>query len=391
MVELFWLLLPVAACSGWMAGAKNKSTALVKQLKQPNDFAFNQKYIKGLNLILNEQTDKAVDVFIDLFSVDNDTVETHLALGNLFRRRGEVERALRVHQNVIARPNLCPQQRLNGMLELGYDYLFAGVLDRAENIFNDILKQDQNNTSAIQYLLDIYQQQRDWQSAINMALLLRKQTLNKYTTSIAHYYCELTVIAKEKNDYSEALFFIKQALKYQENNLRANLIYADLCLLNGQIKKGLNIYFDIANAHKNYLDIILPLLINSNLNYSDKLNNLISFIEKLIVNTPQVLIIKEVAGLLLTHKGYDYTLELVANAAINTPKLRIILNLLELISETGFVNTHNYNKIRDGIEKIISAQKLYSCNNCGFNYSELLWLCPSCKSWDTIVSTDFSD
>ncbi len=396
MLELFWLLLPVAAGSGWLAGVKNNKTQLNTKAKN-KDIAFNQKYIKSLNLILNEQTDKAVDVLIDLFSVDNDTVETHLALGSLFRRRGEVERAIRIHQNVIARPNLAPQQRLNGLLELGCDYLYAGVLDRAENVFIDILKQDTQNIQSLQYLLDIYQQQQDWQSAINIALLLQKQTFNKctqhakYAKNIANYYCELTVVAKERGNLTEAFFYNRQALKYQENNLRANLIFADLCILNKQIKKGLNIYINIADSHRNYLDIIMPLLIKAYLQHESKVNNLIIFVEKQVKQVPQVLCINEVIALFTEHKGYNYILEMVADSAVKSPKLRSIFNLLQLIGEEGFVDSRNYIRIRDCIGNIIDEQKLYQCNNCGFNCRELLWLCPSCKSWDTISNIEFVD
>ena len=393
MLELFWLLLPVAACSGWIAGSKNKLK--ITKGKHPKDSTLNQQYIKGLNLILNEQTDKAVDVFINLFSVDDETVETHLALGSLFRRRGEVERALRIHQNVIARPNLCPQQRLNGMLELGYDYLFAGVLDRAENIFNDILKQYPNNTVALGYLLDIYQQQRDWQAAINIALLLNKHSFgnnpNKYTKNIIQYYCELTSSAIEKCDYNNAIAYNRQALKIQDNNIRANLMLAELCLVDNQTDKGLNIYLNIARLHRNYLDIILPLLITAHVKHSDKTDDLLDFIEKLIVSAPQVLIIKDVVNLLVEHKGHEEAFNLIADAAVTTPRLRIMSNLLELIGERGFKSIDYYNKICEGLQKLLSDQKNYNCNNCGFTCRELLWLCPSCKNWDTINNLDFVD
>ncbi len=393
MLELFWLLLPVAACSGWIAGSKNKLK--LSSSRQFKDNTFNQKYIKGLNLILNEQTDKAVDVFIDLFSVDNDTVETHLALGSLFRRRGEVERAIRIHQNVIARPNLCAQQRLNGMLELGYDFLFAGVLDRAENIFNDILKQYPNNIIALQYLLDIYQQQRDWQAAINIALLLKKHSFgsypDKYTKNVVHYYCELTVSAMEKCDYNNASVYNHQALKIKDKNVRANLILAEICLITDQPAQGLSIYFDTARSHKNYLDIILPVLITAHLKYSDKIEDLIIFIEQLITKVPQVLIIKDVVNLLVEYKGHEDAFNLIADAAVTTPRLRMMSNLLELIGERGFKSIDYYNKICEGLQKLLSDQKNYNCNNCGFTCRELLWLCPSCKNWDTITNLDFVD
>lgn len=393
MVELFWLLLPVAACSGWLAGNKNKK--IVPNLSQvfSKETNFNQKYIEGLNLILNEQPDKAVDVFIDLFSVDNDTVETHLALGSLFRRRGEVERAIRIHQNVIARPSLCREQRIHGMLELGSDYLVAGVLDRAENIFNDILKQEPNQLTALLHLLDIYQRQQDWQAAINVALLLQKQKDNrlKYNKNIAHYYCELTILSKMRGNLHEALFFNHQALKYQTSNVRANLILADLYICDQQINKGIEIYYETAQAHNDYLDIILPLLIKVYREQALPVNDLLMVIENLIIQVPRVLSIKEVINFLLEYKEHQAIIEVISHIIPKVPSLRIMENLLELIAGTQCTNSQNYDIFRKSVQELISRQKSYNCNNCGFNCSELLWLCPSCKSWDTIQHDDFTD
>ncbi|RKZ57943.1 MAG: lipopolysaccharide assembly protein LapB, partial [Candidatus Parabeggiatoa sp. nov. 3] len=128
MIELLWLLLPVAAASGWLV-------ARFQRRPQVTHFSWSPDYFKGLNYLLNEEPDKAIDVFIKLIEVDSDTVETHLALGILFRRRGEVNRAIRIHQNIIKRPTLHPQQRSLALFELGQDYRHAGLLDRAEQLF----------------------------------------------------------------------------------------------------------------------------------------------------------------------------------------------------------------------------------------------------------------
>lgn len=392
MAELLWLLLPVAACSGYLAALKSTGAKIFNKSKQNQEFKFNQKYIKGLNCILNEETDKAVDIFIDLFSVDHDTVETHMALGSLFRRRGEVERALRIHQNVIARPNLCSEQRLNGMIELGYDYLCAGVLDRAENIFKDIIKQYPHNITSLKYLLNIYHQQREWLSAIDIALLLQKYSTNRFDKNIAHYYCEL---AEQKNEYghtNDAYFYNRQALKYQSDNVRANLLLAILSICNSQVKKGLRIYINLAETSSKYLDIILPLLINTyNQYYSSKNNEVLSFIEVLSIKKPQVLAIKEVVYLLFDNKGYEYTKSLLAKSVANSSKLRILHNLLELIGTQSFVDSNHFRIFYNSIENLLSDQKNYLCNNCGFTFRELLWSCPSCKNWDTIFHIDFND
>lgn len=129
MTDLLFLLLPVAAASGWLMASRREVADKLQLNRVPKD------YLVGLNFLLNEQPDRALDVFIKMLEVDNDTVETHLALGSLFRRRGEVDRAIRIHQNLIARPHLNKQQRILALLELGQDYMRAGVLDRAERIF----------------------------------------------------------------------------------------------------------------------------------------------------------------------------------------------------------------------------------------------------------------
>lgn len=389
MIDLLWLLLPVAACSGWMAAnKKNITTKYFDKDNSNNNFKFNQKYISGLNFVLNDETDKAIDVFLELFSVDNDTVETHMALGSLFRRRGEVERALRVHQNIIARPSLCSQQRLSGMLELGYDYLCAGVLDRAENIFKDIIKHYPYNPIALKHLLDIYQRQRDWYSAIEIALLLQKNTHHRYAKNIAHYYCELAQIKREQGSYNDANFYVRQALKFQDDSIRANLLLANLYITNEQIKKGLKIYYNLVESNQGYLDIVLPLLITTSIRYNYD-SNLTRFIGDLARNNLRVLTIPEVIMFLLETKGYEYTWQQVAQASEDNTTLNLLFSLIKMIGESGFVEQNNYFLLNNCVTRLLAQSKNYSCSNCGFIYSELLWLCPSCKSWDTVQHVDF--
>ncbi|MDY6992503.1 MAG: lipopolysaccharide assembly protein LapB, partial [Pseudomonadota bacterium] len=145
MIELLWLLLPIAAASGWL---------VAKQRDMPQSMhPLSPYYFKGLNYLLNEEPDKAIDAFIKIIEIDNETVETHLALGALFRRRGEVNRAIRIHQNLIARPALSPQQRFSAMLELSQDYYRAGLLDRAEYLFQELTHSQEHQIYAYHQLL----------------------------------------------------------------------------------------------------------------------------------------------------------------------------------------------------------------------------------------------
>jgi len=161
--DLLWLLLPLAAASGWYVARFDQRRQAKRSLDLPS------AYFKGLNFLLNEQPDKAIEVFIQVLEVNSDTVETHLALGNLFRRRGEVERAIRVHQNLIARPTLDKDQRTHALLELGQDYLKAGLLDRAESLFLELAEIRAHSEQALRHLLHIYQQEKEWEKAVKEA------------------------------------------------------------------------------------------------------------------------------------------------------------------------------------------------------------------------------
>ena len=165
------LLLPVAALSGWYIGRKSNTQQPVRK----NNAILPPDYFLGLNYLINEQPDKAVDVFIKMLEVNSETYETHLALGNLFRRRGEVDRAIRIHQNLIARPQLKKSQRTAALTELAQDYFRAGVLDRAEKIFLELLEIGESQSVHLQTLLYIYQQQKDWQQAVQIAQRLAEK------------------------------------------------------------------------------------------------------------------------------------------------------------------------------------------------------------------------
>src|SRR6476469_7136107 len=171
-MESFCLLLALAALAGaWYLGYQSK-----QKKHESEKLTLPRDYLVGLNFLLNEEPDKAVDIFIKMLEVDSNTVETHLAVGKLFRKRGEVDRAIRIHQNLIARPQLEKVYREQSLYELGKDYLSAGMLDRAERIFQDLINSKNYTAHALSTLLDIYQQEKDWENAVNIALKYAQYT-----------------------------------------------------------------------------------------------------------------------------------------------------------------------------------------------------------------------
>ena len=178
----------VAAAAGWFFGRYRASggagrTAPANKL--------SEEYFRGLSFLLEEEPDKALEVFLRMADVDNDTVETHFALGNLYRRRGEVERAIRVHESIMARPSLSDDHRLHAMFALGEDYFRAGLFDRAERLFQQLAEGGGRRVAALRYLLRIFEQQRDWEQAIAAHRRLVALASPEHPTAIAHYHCEL--------------------------------------------------------------------------------------------------------------------------------------------------------------------------------------------------------
>ena len=223
-LEVLWLLLPVAAGTGWWA-ARNAGRPNVRKRERAG---LRSDYFQGINYLLNEQPDKALDVFIKLIEVDSETVETHLALGNLYRRRGDVDRAIRIHQNLIAREALSLPQRTEGLLELAQDYMSAGLLDRAEELFTELAEDSEYRVQALRQLIDIYEQEKDWPKAIASARKLEKATGNQLGWIIAHYCCEQAGRHCKEGDLDRALKHVQQARNMHAACVRASLLEADI-------------------------------------------------------------------------------------------------------------------------------------------------------------------
>ena len=241
MPEIYWLLLLLAGVIGWFLAQifyKNRSKP-----KIPGE------YLKGLNYLLNEQPDKALEVFIDLVDVDTETVETHLVLGNMFRRRGEVDRAIRIHQNLIARPALEAIDKSTALLELAKDYLKAGLLDRAETLLNDVIEIGMQTDEAYPLLLGLYEQEKEWSLAIETTKKLEKVKGKKMNHITAHYYCELSEVAFENsgNDENEpkklAKQLAKKALSYDKNCARASVLLGNIAMHEENYKAAIKILY----------------------------------------------------------------------------------------------------------------------------------------------------
>lgn len=373
MTSAWLLLLPVAALSGFFSKRKSPKPRN-KRSRIPRE------YVIGLNYLLQEQPDKAVDLFVRLLEVDADTVETHLALGRLFRRQGELERAIRIHQNLVARPNLETTQRVQALLALGEDYMSAGVLDRAEHLLQEIADMDEYSEQSLWHLLSIYQQQKNWSMAIHTAELF--QPTEKVLVPLSHYHCEVGEIARQQNQSDIARQSFKRALLLDENCVRATWQLARLESSLGHDKAAIRYYRRVQDQDPDFLPEILPELAAC----CDRLGEpaeLMSFLWDVLDESPRASAILMLATRLKVWQGEQLARAFLIEHLQQRPSLRGINYLiawqLEQSPESSeLVALHALSA------RLLAVKPIYRCEHCGVVGKVLHWFCPSCKTWGQI-------
>lgn len=373
------LLLPVVAASSWYVGYR----ALDKENK-PKTNTVPRDYLIGLNFLLDEQPDKAVDIFIKMLEVDSDTVETHLALGSLFRRRGEVDRAIRIHQNLIARPHLSKQQRISSLIALGQDYMRAGVLDRAERVFLEVVEQGEDTELSLKYLLDIYQQEKEWDKAVQIARKLTSTQFLDMHVNIAHYYCELAMQAHHDKDNETARGYLRKALAFDPKCARASLLHGDIEMQEGRYRAAIRFYKNVKQQNPDYLsETLLPLE-----KCYEKIGNepeLVAYLRECLREYMRISVVLVLARKIQQLEGIQSAITFIAESLTKHPSVRGLKKLIELQLQTvDAKGRENLKILEDLMETMLENKPVYRCTNCGFNGKQLHWICPRCRHWSTV-------
>ena len=380
MPDLLFLLLPVAAASGWLLAR----SGVKKQTEQKTACVYEPDYYKGLNFLLNEQPDKAIDVFIHLLEVDSETVETHLALGSLFRKRGEVDRAIRIHQNLIARPSLDQEQRANALLELGQDYMYAGLFDRAENLFSELYETGKQQTKALQNLKEIYQQEKVWDKCLTVVKKLESYTKQSYSEEIAHYYCELAELAIKSGDTQKITDLIKKAKQSSPNSVRASMMEAELEVSQENFKKALRLYNQIIENDPAFASEILPQVVTC-YRQTASAEDLLDYLHQLFVKTQDTLVLGQIVDLVSQSQGYKQAIDYLMEQLDKSPSLRGLNYLTHILkAHTNFASEKASDVLVRILDNELSARPAYCCKRCGYTAKMLHWQCPGCRSWGTI-------
>ncbi len=255
MLELLFLLLPVAAAYGWYMGRRS-----AQQSKQDDASRLSRDYVAGVNFLLSNQQDKAVDLFLDMLKEDTGTVEAHLTLGNLFRSRGEVDRAMRIHQSLMESASLTYDQRLLAVQQLGRDYMAAGLYDRAEDMFKQLVDETDFRLGALQQLLQIYQATSDWQSAIEVAERLVKLGKEKHRGEIANFWCELALQQMAANDLDKAMALLRKGAAADRNSARVSIMMGRVWMEKGDYAKAVESLERVIDQDKELVGETLEML-----------------------------------------------------------------------------------------------------------------------------------
>ena len=372
-------LLPVAAVSGWYLGKRNSERRRHARVSE-----LSSSYFRGLNYLLNEQPDKAIEVFLQLAEYNRDTVETHLALGNLFRRRGEVDRAIRVHQHLIARPNLSEEEKTIALLELGEDYMRAGLLDRAETLFTDLVAMDAQAPSALKHLIGIYQHEKDWEKAIEHARRMDKITGESEGATIAQFYCELAEQARAAKQFDDARKWLDEALHSQPESVRAQIVLGHLELQEGNVKAAVTAFERVATLDVDFVPEILPQLLDCYARLG-QMQRAEKFLLDNIDRSHGVAPVIALAKLFASTRGEGIAIEFLTRQLRQRPSVRGLMTLIvtDLHRSEGPARD-NLLVLQDLTRRLLEGQAAYRCTRCGFGAKSHHWQCPSCKTWGSV-------
>lgn len=381
MLEDFWLvlvLLPLAAASGWYL----RGRAWRPEEQAP---VVNPDYLRGISHLVNDDADKAIEVFVRLLEVDNETVETHLALGNLFRRQGEVDRALRVHQNLVARPNLQAVHRNQARIELAQDYLRAGVMDHAEDLYRELLDQGMFMDRVLRGLITIYEAQREWQHAIET--MRRLESVRGYAMRpvTAQYFCELADDARADGDHENAFKYLKSARSEFRECLRASLLQGEIEESAGNREAAIKAYRQVTKHDPDFATEVLEPLQRC---YAaqENLRGYRRFLDDLIGSHDGVA--PQIARARLSQEEGDYDAAIADLSAYleRYPNWIAFYHLLDITwSDSRAGLSGPLDSLRQSLRNMLAQQPLYHCGQCGFSGRYLHWQCPSCQQWNTIA------
>lgn len=380
-----FILIIAALAVGFFLG---RNTTPQKRRSHPTDYPLN--YYKGLSYLFNEQPDAAIDAFINALDVNDDTLEAHLALGNMLRRRGEVTKAIKIHQNLLASTGLTQNQLEEAQLALSRDYIRSGLLDRAELLLLELVERaSEYKAAALLHLMEIYRDENEWDKAIDMAAELNhKKYADKHDLPLneiqAHFSCEQAMLDMATNDTKAVRLHLTDALKFDPHSVRASLLLATIEHADSNYVEVLEHLHKIPQQNPDFIIEGLELLCDAyeQLGQQDKLvDYLFSLLTEHSSNTLIITIADKLFAYQDTFKAEDF----IAQQLKDKPSIRTLSRLVEFhLPHSEGKAKENLGLLKQLVDKVIAEKPSYCCNKCGFTGNSLYWLCPGCKHWGRV-------
>ncbi|MGI9287307.1 MAG: lipopolysaccharide assembly protein LapB [Pseudomonadales bacterium] len=379
-----FLIILTAIFIGWLLGYYRCGAN-----KSESQRISSQHYYKGMNYALNDEADGAIDAFLGALKVNSETIEVHLALGGLLRRRGEADRAIRIHQNLMSRSSLSKEQRQQVQYELAQDYMKSGWLDRAERLLLDLNRESPaERGDVLSSLITIYQQEREWEAALatvkEFALTKNGKGCAATLAAGAHFCCELAHGFLQKKDYRSARKALKEALKLDKNCVRASLQLGQLELDTGHPKLALKALKHIARQDMERVPDSVPQLTQVFAAIGAP-QGIVDYLERCCAEEQSSALICCLYEQLKEYRGVEHAASYLRHAISKQPSLVSITRYIEVERETEGCLTHaSLANVEDLLRQMEKHELGYQCTQCGFQGQQLHWLCPGCKSWGSV-------
>jgi lipopolysaccharide biosynthesis regulator YciM len=380
MLELLFLLLPVAMGYGWFMGRNS-----VKQNDHNAKQDLSIKYSTGLKYLLSNQQDKAIDYLLETLKVEDDTVEAHFAMANLFRRRGELDRALKVHEYLVRQKHLPSKAKQQAVFELGKDFISAGLYDRAETMFQKLIKTKDYGLKSLVFLMQIYQLTKDWHYGIALQKSIIKTKDKNLLHSLANFYCELATLALEQDNFIEVIELLGNALKFDGNSCRANWLMAKIYENHQQYQQASQCYQDIYNQDKEFFPDVIDKMELCYVHLNDE-DEFYRYIKKVYDQTGgSSALIKYLVYIEKKH-GLPTAQKFMLSALKKRPTIRGFKHFIkmQMVEDKGQATSENLEMIKELIAAYLKVKPRYNCRTCGFNSSTHYWSCPSCHDWEQL-------
>lgn len=373
-----WMLLifPFFFGMGWLAARIDIKELLTESSALP------RSYFQGLNFLLNEQQDQAIEAFIEVVKVDPQTIELHFALGSLFRRRGEVDRAIRMHLNLVERTDLDEEKKQQALFELAQDYLKAGILDRAETAFHE-LHGTPYEKQALDFLLEIFQKEQDWLKAIDISQRLTALTGISHGKEAAFFFCELATSELKRKQTDAAVVHLEQALAANPQSVRASIMLGDIELAAGRASRAIEIWKRVEQQDAQYLPLVAERLLQAYRQNGDETGG-VTLLQSWLQKYPSLDLMNVLFGVVVQRDGAEAAYLLVRNELKRNPTLLGLDKLLEAqLLETSNERRADIELVKNLIHNRTRGLAMYRCKHCGFKARQFYWHCPACHSWES--------